>query len=423
MKKKRCGICGLEETISNPIIEGLEFNICSNCLKTANRIMSENKIMKELSKGSLQFMNPKSIKQLLDETVVGQEEAKRILSAAVYTHYKRILFNDVSDIQKTNILLIGPSGSGKTYIIQQLAQIVDVPMIVVDATSFTEAGYVGDDVDTIIKKLYLASGKDIKKTERGIVYIDEVDKILSKSEGRQRDVNGTGVQQGLLKIIESSSVDITLKEATDMGMMEQNITINTKNILFICGGAFVGLKDIVNKRIKNNSQTRQIGFTPSATNNNKNIETKEITSDDIIQYGFIPEFIGRIPVIVELLPLDKNAMRDIFIKPKNSIYKQYIDMFKVDGISFKIEDDAIDYIVEKAFKKSVGARGLRSVSEKYVYQLIYDCADSNVKNIVITKQMLEDIPENVMKYIIVKESLNAACATMQNQTDKIITAK
>lgn len=403
---KKCGICGMEETPFNPIVQGLDFNICKNCLDIANELIIEMEANAAKNAGALTLYKPKVLKSQLDEFVMRQEEAKRILCAAVYSHYKRVLINSPIDIQKTNILLIGPSGCGKTYIIEQLSKLINVPMVTVDATSFTEAGYVGDDVETILKKLYYAADGDVSKAERGIVYIDEVDKILSKSEGRQRDVNGTGVQQALLKIIESSVINVNVKDAGDGTKME--VPINTKNVLFIMGGAFVGLDKIVEERVKTGNKPKTIGFSQPETKNEDLNVSKEITSDDIIKYGFIPELVGRVPVIVELESLDKEALKEVFTKPKNSVFKQYQSMFKNDGIDFKITDDAIDCIVDKAMKKSIGARGLRSVSEKYVYQLIFDIVDDEVTEVIITKEMLEDSPINVKKYIQKDENKKSA---------------
>lgn len=408
----RCSFCGMEESSFNPIVTGLEHSICKNCLSVANELIAEKEA--ELSnKEQFNLVKPKTLKAQLDEYVIGQESAKVILSAAVYNHYKRVKLKSPIDIQKTNILMIGPSGSGKTYIIQKLSQIINVPMVVVDATSFTEAGYVGEDVESILKKLYLAADRDLEKTEMGIVYIDEIDKILAKSSQGQRDVNGTGVQQALLKIIESSIVTVPLKDGSIDGASE--IQINTKNILFICGGAFVGLDKIVEERVKSKNKPKTIGFgTPVMKNNENESEIKEVTAEDIIKFGFIPELVGRLPIIVELEKLDRDALKKVFLSPKDAIFKQYKYMFKNDGIDLDISDEAVDFIVDSATKKATGARGLRNVSEKYIYQLIYDVTDTEIKKIIISKEMLNDSPSNAFKYIKIspktrnkKESLKA----------------
>lgn len=393
----KCSFCGMEETPINPVVKGMNFCICKNCLSAVNeqfQDFEDNLSIKE----SLNLVKPKTIKAQLDEYVVGQDNAKIVLSAAIYNHYKRIKLKTPIDIQKTNILMIGPSGCGKTYIIQQLAKIINVPMVTVDATSFTEAGYVGEDVESILKKLYYAADKDVERAEVGIVYIDEVDKLLSKSSSGERDVNGTGVQQALLKIIESSVVSVPLKE--NAGGMEgpAEIQINTKNILFICGGAFVGLDKIVEDRVKRGNKPKSIGFSTTPHKDNV-VQTKEVTSDDIIKYGFIPELVGRLPIIVELQKLTENDLKEVFMRPKNAIFKQYKYMFKHDGIDLDISDDAMNYIVSSALKKSTGARGLRNVSEKYIYQLMYDAVDTGIKKITISKEMLEDSPSNAFKHV------------------------
>lgn len=398
----KCSFCGMEESPLNPVVKGMGFSVCKNCLAVISEQFDE--FQENLStKESLNLVKPKTIKAQLDEYVVGQEGAKIVLSAAIYNHYKRIKLKTPIDIQKTNILMIGPSGCGKTYIIQQLAKIINVPMVTVDATSFTEAGYVGEDVESILKKLYYAADKNIERTEMGIVYIDEVDKLLSKSSSGERDVNGTGVQQALLKIIESSVVSIPLKEnATSMDGPAE-IQINTKNILFICGGAFVGLDKVVEERVKRGNKPKSIGFSTSNSNDSI-IQTKEVTSDDIIKYGFIPELVGRLPIVVELQKLTEKDLKEVFMSPKNAIFKQYKYMFKHDGIDLEISDDAMNYIVSSAIKKSTGARGLRNVSEKYIYQLMYDAVDTGIKKITISKEMLEDSPSNASKYIKLPKS-------------------
>ena len=394
----RCSFCGMEETPYNPIITGLEYAICKNCLNIANEFALEKEAELSSSNESFNLVKPKALKAQLDEYVIGQESAKVILSAAVYNHYKRVKLKSPIDIQKANILMIGPSGSGKTYIIQKLSQIINVPMVVVDATSFTEAGYVGEDVESILKKLYLAADRDIEKTEMGIVYIDEIDKILAKASTGQKDVNGTGVQQALLKIIESSIVTVPLKDGS-LGMDASEIQIDTKNILFICGGAFVDLDKVIDERIKSSSGKKTIGFATNTENAEEVNTSREATAEDVIKYGFIPELVGRLPIIVELEKLDKDALKKVFMNPKDAIFKQYKYMFKKDGIDLDISDDAIDFIVDSATKKATGARGLRNVSEKYIYQLIYDATDSSTKKITISKDMLKDSPSNAFKYV------------------------
>lgn len=391
----KCGICGMEESPNNPLIEGLDFSICHNCFLSAEEVFAEKSIQNSAGEHYLNLVKPKTIKAQLDEYVIGQENAKIVLSAAIYNHYKRALLKSPIDIQKTNILMIGPSGCGKTYIIQQIAKIINVPLVIVDATSFTEAGYAGEDVESILKKLYYAADSDISRAEKGIVYIDEVDKLLSKSSHGERDVNGTGVQQALLKIIESSVVSVPLKNEGDGN---REIQINTKDILFICGGAFVGMDKIIEKRIKNGGKVGKIGF-QSEEAEDTIIQPKEVTTEDIISYGFIPELVGRLPIVVELQKLTAEDLKNVFMQPKNAIFKQYKHMFKTDGIELKISDDAINYIVDNALKKATGARGLRNVSEKHIYQLIYDSVDSDIKKITISKEMLMDSPSKAFEYV------------------------
>ena len=406
-----CSFCGNTESPKVKIIEGLKANICSKCLKICAEDFDEMDVSDLKSLDGI--LKPHELKAQMDEYIIGQEEAKRILSVAVYNHYKRITAKSKINIQKTNIMLVGPTGSGKTYIMQTLANILNLPIVIVDATSFTEAGYVGDDVDSILRKLYIKAGRDLSLAEKGIVYIDEIDKIASKGYGHKAvDVNGTGVQQALLKIIENSEVSFTLK---DGGFDKKEITMNTKNILFVAGGAFIGLEEIIKKRKGKNKSA--IGFGIEKPKETKEVKEEEslnedpIIQDDIINYGFIPEFIGRVPVIVKINKLSKEELKDILTKPKNSVIKQYKELFKLDGIKVNFDRNAIQYIVDEAEKKNLGARGLKGTIEKQMYNLMFELPKYNkIKKFKVTEQLLKGTKNEVEKTLedIAKEdSMNS----------------
>lgn len=384
----RCSFCGADETARNPLVDGI-FNNAKTCKSCSESSLEEfEEILETKQLQSNTFLKPHEIKTELDKFIVGQEEAKMILSVAVYNHYKRINSKSKIDIQKSNIMLVGPTGSGKTYLIQMLAKILNVPLVIVDATSFTESGYVGEDVESILEKLLQKANGDMKKAESGIVYIDEIDKIANqRSENKKisRDISGEGVQQALLKMIEDTEFQVPLP-GSHIG--KHKGTIQTKNILFIAGGAFVGIDEILKERI-NPQNTSKIGFLlPSKEDTNVD-EENEITQQDIIEYGFIPEFVGRMPVVTTLNPLTKEDLRNIFTKTKNSVIKQYQALLRDDGIKLKFDNDAIEYIVEEAWNKKVGARGLKGVIEKRMYKIMYDLAEQeNVETFTITKEIL-----------------------------------
>jgi ATP-dependent Clp protease ATP-binding subunit ClpX len=382
---KCCSFCGITEEESL-LIEGVKACICKDCASLSVEAFAEMEDVQLLQNHT--FLKPHEIKAELDKYIIGQEEAKKILSVAVYNHYKRIHSKSKVEIQKSNVLLIGPTGSGKTYLMQTLSKILNVPLAIVDATSLTEAGYVGEDVESILEKLLQKADGDIKKAERGIVYIDEIDKIASKTtEGRKdtRDISGQGVQEALLKMIEGSEVAIDIGNSH---WKKQKVIINTKNILFVCGGAFVGIQDIAKKRLDPNKKS--IGFTvPSDSDVQKNQTDYEITHEDVIEFGFIPEFVGRLPVIAVLNPLTKKELADILVKPKNSIIKQYQALFRMDGVRLKFHQNAIDFIVEEAMKKKIGARGLKSVIEKRMYDIMFELPkQKDIKTFTITKEIL-----------------------------------
>lgn len=396
-----CEFCGRPESKKLKIIAGNKFNICRDCFDKIKDGLEDN--FEELSniESSNDLMKPHEIKEKLDEYIIGQEEAKKILSVAVYNHYKRISIKSASNIQKTNIMLIGPTGSGKTYLMQTLSKILNVPLVIVDATSFTEAGYVGDNVEDILKKLYLKAGKNLKLAEKGIVYIDEVDKLLSKSEdSSKRDVNGMGVQQALLKILEDCDVTFELKESE---MIKKDIEMKTKNILFVAGGSFIGLDKVVEKRVKY-ATSSSMGFGLKKEEQAFDA-SKDIISEDIIKYGMIPEFVGRIPVFVQLNKLTDEELEKILTKPKNSITRQYKSLFKIDGVKLTFDKDSLKYIVEEAQKKKLGARGLRGIIDKQMNTLMYEIPrHENIKEITITKELLSSNTEEIEHFLDKKEA-------------------
>ena len=386
---KYCKFCNATPSKSNPIYFKYGFYICNRCISSGDILMQnssncDNPFHEDLS--------PKVLKQKLDEYVVGQERAKKMLSVAIYNHYKRITskYIDNSDsnveIQKSNILLIGPTGSGKTLLAQTFAKFLDIPMAIADATSLTEAGYVGEDVENIITKLFQASNYDIEKTQIGIVFVDEIDKIARLSENRSitRDVSGEGVQQALLKIIEGSVVNISPKG----GRKHPNqdfIQINTENILFICAGAFDGLKDIIKRRFGKNV----LGF-----NSDKSLKENEsntlnlVDSEDLISYGMIPEFVGRLHVVATLEEIGIDAMINILLKPKNSIINQYKKIFALDNVELEFENKAIKLIAKMAYDKHTGARGLRSIIENTMIDLMFDIKDYENCKLIITSDFV-----------------------------------
>ena len=391
----KCSFCGLEKDI----IVGAHGNICFDC---CNAVIDEfDYIPEDLGESNIN-LKPHELKALMDEYIIGQEEAKKILAVSVYNHYKRINMRGSTKINKTNILMIGPTGSGKTYIMQTLADILKLPFVIVDATSFTEAGYVGEDVSSILKKLYTQANGDIELAEKGIVYVDEVDKIVSKEEGHNsRDVNGTGVQQALLKMMENGEQAFTIES----GMGKLEITMKTDNILFVLGGAFVGLNKIVESRLNKNKS--HIGFDRAEINKDTNtyVNMDELTQADIISYGFIPEFVGRIPVITQINQLSNKELQDILTKPKNSIVKQYKSLLKADGVTLNFDKSAIEYIVAEASKKKLGARGLRGIVDKPMNILMFELPKyDNIKKMVITKELLDNPNKELEK--IIKENQN-----------------
>ena len=409
-KKIRCSFCGKTQDTVKKIIAGpMGVFICDECIKVCEDILETDQYDEEEETYTLaqdtKLPTPQEIKNVLDEYVIGQDEAKKTLSVAVYNHYKRIENDDVDndvEIQKSNVLLLGPTGCGKTYLAQTLARILKVPFAIADATTLTEAGYVGEDVENILLKLIQAADYNIEKAEKGIVYIDEIDKISRKSENPSitRDVSGEGVQQALLKIIEGTVASVP-PQGGRKHPHQEFIQINTSNILFICGGAFEGLEKIIGDRVGK----KEIGFGANIQTS-KEIDKyrifEQLLPQDLLKFGLIPEFIGRLPIIATLRELDKKALVEIMTKPKNALVKQYKKLFDIDGVDLEFNEDALEAIVDKAIERKTGARGLRSIMEETMRDVMYEIP-SNPK---ITKCTInkETVLENKKPEIVIDEN-------------------
>jgi len=430
-----CSFCGRSQKEVKKLISSPDGNslICDECVSVCKDMLFEEQ--KQVNLEKIELPTPQELKELLDQYVIGQDDAKRVLSVAVYNHYKRINYNidaikgdkevDFIDLDKSNVLMIGPTGTGKTMIAKTLAKLLKVPFAQADATTLTEAGYVGEDVENILLKLIQNANYDIKKAERGIIYIDEIDKITRKSENKSitRDVSGEGVQQALLKIIESTIASVPPQGGRKHPHQEL-LQIDTSNILFICGGAFVGLDKVIEKRINKGS----LGFN-AEIRSDEEINMKELINQiqpqDLIKFGLIPEFVGRLPIVVGLNDLDETALTKILVEPKNAIVKQYKEIFKIDGVELEFSEDSINAVAKKAIELKTGARGLRTILENSMLNLMYlTPSDKSIKKIIITGDTIlngtepEIVREEKKEEIIKKEESKSEKIEVVNNEEK-----
>lgn len=402
MAKNTCNFCGRSERDAGLLISGIGVNICANCVELAHKILEEEfKRQKEFKVDTAETPKPREIKAFLDQYVIGQDEAKKFLSVAVYNHYKRISQltddNDV-EIEKSNIIMVGATGTGKTLLARTIAKKLHVPFTIVDATVLTEAGYVGEDIESILTRLLQAADYNVAAAEKGIVFIDEIDKIARKGDNPSitRDVSGEGVQQGLLKLLEGSVV-LVPPQGGRKHPEQKMVEVNTKNILFICGGAFDGIE----KRIASRLNTNVVGFRDktSVAIDKSNI-MQYISPQDLKAFGLIPEIIGRLPILTYLEPLDRNALKRILVEPKNSIIKQYQKLFGMDNVELSFDEEVIDYVVDKAIEYKLGARGLRSIVETIMIDVMFDIPSEHKDKLRIQLEYAKDKVEKASSKMI-----------------------